>query len=353
MRQTQPSVIDVTLPDFRNLGVMLRSLVLAEFANMIALVSYTADGFRAVLRLAATGLLFETTVLCVILLLFVVSPWLRKFRYQEGTALVIAISGAVAVGLDVAVRAWVGESATGGALKAAVLAMLLAALILSYFNWRQRIMSPALADARLIALQARVRPHFLFNSLNTAVALIRQDARKAEEVLLDMADLFRVLLADKSGLVQLGDEIRVATGYVEIEQLRLGERLRLRWDCTDAPLAARVPLLMLQPLLENAVRYGVEPSAEGGDIVVTIGTKAKHLVIEVQNSVLAPGAAAREDNWVALANIEERLGLHFDAEAKLDTWEKDGQFIVRLSLPVHVEERSRKKANCLDLAREP
>ncbi len=352
MRQTQPSVIDVALPDFRNLGVMLRSLVLAEFASMIALVSYAPDGFRALLRLAATGPLFETTALCVVLLLFVLGPWLQKFRYLEGAALVVAMSGAVALVLDLAVRAWVGESATGGAVKAAVLAMLLAALILSYFNWRQRIMSPALADARLIALQARVQPHFLFNSLNTAVSLIRQDARKAEEVLLDMADLFRVLLADKHGLVPLADELRVATGYLEIEQLRLGERLRVRWDRQDAPLATRVPVLTLQPLLENAVRYGVEPSAEGGDIVVTIAMKANHLVIEVQNSALVPAAPGREDNRVALANIEERLGLHFDAEAKLDTWEKDGRFNVRLSLPVHIEERSLKKTNYLDVARE-
>lgn len=333
--------IVVTLPDFRNLGVLLRVLVISEFASLVALVAHAPEGFAALGRVAASDLPFESSLLIVVLLLFIVSPRLANLPYQWGVSAVLGIAAAVSGGLDVGLRAWGGASPTVDALKAAGLAVVLAGLILAYFNWRQRVLSPALAEARLMALQSRIRPHFLFNSLNTALSLVRQDPRLAEQVLLDMADLFRVLLADSRALVPLADEVRLAKSYLEIEQLRLGGRLRMHWDAEGAPLGVQVPILVLQPLLENAVRYGVEPSADGGDVSVAIGSHGRQLVIEVRNPVFGSDGPPPMGNRIALANIAERLALHFDAEGSLRTSTREGQFVVKVSIPLPVADARR------------
>lgn len=330
----------ITLPDFRNLGVILRILVIAELASLGALLAHSSDGFEALLRVPDSGLLFESSLLVVMLLLFLLSPWLRPLPYRQAVWLIIGLAAAVSAAQDISLNAWVGPLPTGGGLKAAVIAALLAGLILAYFNWRQRVLSPALAEARLMGLQSRIRPHFLFNSLNTAVSLVRRDPRLAEQVLLDMSDLFRVLLAEPRSLVPLADEIRLARSYLQIEQLRLGERLRVTWDCENAPMRASVPILLLQPLLENAVRYGVEPASGGGDVFVRIHAESRALHIEIANSIHDAASEVSKGNRIALANIEERLALHFDSEAQLRTFGKDGRFVVQVRLPVDAGSRA-------------
>lgn len=324
----------VKLPDFRNLGVILRSLVIAEGVSLVALVAHAPDGLAALSRIADSGLLFESSLLLVLLLLFLLSPWLGRMPYRMGVWVVAGLAAVISAGLEAGLQRWAGITPTGGQLRAALLAALLSGLILAYFNWRQRVLSPALAEARLMALQARIRPHFLFNSLNTAISLVRQDPRLAEQVLLDMSDLFRASLAEKRLLAPLGDELALARSYLKIEQLRLGERLRVHWHCDGAPLDAAVPPMLLQPLLENAVHHGIERSAQGGDITVVIAERNKILRIEVRNSVVDSMNGLSSGNRIALANIGERLALHFDSEAQLRTLREDSQFIVQVRLPI-------------------
>lgn len=327
---------DLELPDFRNVGVVLRILVIAEFASLLALVAYAEDGLWAVLRPAESGVMFEATLLAIALALFATAAWLRRLPYRRGVAVVVVVAIGIAVAMDVAARALVGGDLTAGVLKAACLSGVLAGAILGYFNWRQRALSPALARARLAALQARIRPHFLFNSLNTAVALLRQDPQTAERVLLDLADLFRALLGETRALVSLRDEVRLARSYLAIEQLRLGERLRVDWRDEGATASAgelQVPLLLLQPLLENAVRFGVEPFDGGGDVRVVIVAEEGRLAIEVRNSLPGPERMPPQGNRMALANIKERLALQFDAAASLHCGVADGQYVVKLSMP--------------------
>lgn len=334
MTQNAHSDRQMTLPDFRNLGVMLRILVIAEAANLLAFVAHAPEGFGALLTAANWGLLFETSALGVILVLFTLAPRLVQVPYQRGVWLVVGVTAAIALGFEIAMQTLLGGASIERGLKVAVLAALLAVLILGYFNWRQRVLSPALANARLMALQSRIRPHFLFNSLNTAISLVRQDPLLAEQVLLDMSDLFRALLADSRSLVPLADEIRLAEAYLQIEQLRLGERLRMHWDLAGAPLSAQVPILVLQPLLENAVRYGVEPIEQGGDVYVSIAVRSRELIIEVTNSVVGSALRVPSGNRIALANIEERLGLHFDAEGSLRVSTRGGAFVVKVCIPL-------------------
>lgn len=339
MNQSAHSDRQAELPDFRNLGVMLRILVIAEAANLLSLVAHAPDGFAALLTVANWGLAFEVAALGIVLSLFLLAPWLGRIPYRRAFWLVVGLSALLAAGFDGWMHAPSGEPALGRGLKATLMAALLAVLILFYFNWRQRILSPALAEARLMALQARIRPHFLFNSLNAAVSVVRDNPRLAERVLLDMCDLFRALLAEGRSLVPLEDEIRLARSYLEIECLRLGERLEVVWAIDDVPVDTCVPVLLLQPLLENAVYHGIELRPEGGTISVRIGRKGRMLVIEVRNPV-SRGGVVPPGNRIALANIRERLSLHFDAEALLHASARGAEFVVSVTIPLVRPERA-------------
>jgi two-component system, LytTR family, sensor histidine kinase AlgZ len=212
-----------------------------------------------------------------------------------------------------------------------------ATLVLAYLSLHVRAYSPALAEARLQALQARIRPHFLFNSLNAVLALVRSDPRRAERTLEDLADLFRALVSDGRSLVRLADEISLLERYAAIEQLRLGERLRMSWDLDQAPVDALLPPLVLQPLLENAVYHGVEPGTGIGDVLVRIERKGDRVHVLVENPSRPDGAkseaSARSGNHMALDNIRERLMLFFDAEAKLQTRVEGGRHRVEIEIP--------------------
>jgi two-component system sensor histidine kinase AlgZ len=209
-------------------------------------------------------------------------------------------------------------------------------VVFLYFDYRDRRLSPALSEARLIALTARIRPHFLFNSLNAVLGVIRGDPRRAEVALEELADLFRVLMRDNRRLVTLAEEIRLCQRYLDLERLRLGERLSVRWHDAECPHDAGLPPLMLQPLIENAVYHGVEPSSSPGPIDVEIGLHGSELRIQVANDL--PSAPERRSSHaagsrIALANLRERLMLYYDLEASLVVQEHSGRFEVRVKLP--------------------
>jgi two-component system sensor histidine kinase AlgZ len=215
------------------------------------------------------------------------------------------------------------------------LCVLLTAALLIYFRLLTKAHSPALAEARLQALQARIRPHFLFNSLNAVLALIRRDPQRAERSLEDLADLFRTLMSDARQFVRLADEIALLERYAEIEQLRLGERLRITWDLDTAPSDALLPPLVLQPLLENAVYHGVEPGTGASDVLVRITRRGDRVLAQIENPYLE-AEVKRAGNRMALENIRERLQLFFDAEARITIKAADGRYSVELEIPYKV-----------------
>ena len=169
----------------------------------------------------------------------------------------------------------------------------MAATIFQWLRLRAQATLPAETTARLAELQSRIRPHFLFNTLNTALTLVRLDPAKAEGVLEDLAELFRVAIADTTESVSLGEEVELAQRYLDIEQIRFGNRLHVSWELDAEAGTARVPPLLLQPLVENAVRHGVEPSPEGGVIRVRTKVKLGRAVVSIANSVPQGAVAAR------------------------------------------------------------
>ena len=218
---------------------------------------------------------------------------------------------------------WVACAFSGAMLSAA----LVAALVL-----RAKGKTPATTTARLTELQARIRPHFLFNTLNTAIALVRAEPRKAEALLEDLSDLFRHALMEQGESVSLADEISLAQRYLAIEQVRFGERLRVEWVLDPRADAAKLPPLLLQPLVENAVMHGVEPSDSGAQIRITTQRRGSSVVIKVSNTV--PSGPGRRGNGVALGNVRDRLSLLHDVQGQFQCALKDGVFQVRIEVPL-------------------
>ena len=208
---------------------------------------------------------------------------------------------------------------------------LLSAMVLAGLFWRAKARTPAATAARLAELQARIRPHFLFNTLNSAIALVRAEPAKAEAVLEDLSELFRHALADPAESVTLGQEIAMAQRYLAIEQIRFGERLQVQWSLDASADQARLPPLLLQPLVENAVIHGVEPSPAGAYIKISTLKRGAAVVIKVTNST--PSGAGARGHGLALANVRERLALLHDVQSQFRTVFKDGVFQVRLEVP--------------------
>lgn len=209
---------------------------------------------------------------------------------------------------------------------------LLSAMVLAGLFWRAKARMPAATAARLAELQSRIRPHFLFNTLNSAIALVRAEPAKAEAVLEDLSELFRHALADPAESVTLGQEIALAQRYLAIEQVRFGDRLQLQWSLDATASQAKLPPLLLQPLVENAVKHGVEPSASGAQLRISTLRRGSKVVIKVTNST--PAGVGERGHGLALANVRERLALLHDVQAQFRAVFKDGVFQVRLEIPV-------------------
>jgi len=211
---------------------------------------------------------------------------------------------------------------------------IISALALRYFyiqhQWRIRIETES--STRLQLLQARIRPHFLFNSLNSIASLTQTRPDVAEQITEDLADLFRMIIREDKTLICWLREKELSQHYIDIEKQRLGTRLNIQWHTDTIPDNALVPALLLQPLLENAIFHGIEPVIDGGYIRVTGELVSACLEIEIKNSN-SKNIVHRQGNKIALKNIKERLQSHFSNNASIRFWEQGDNYYVRLTLP--------------------
>lgn len=323
------------LPNFRNLGATLRIVLLVNGIALLAAIMQAVSVRDILQRLIDSSAFLQPVLLSSLLLLYVMNDALARLAYWRGFVavilLVVSITLAIAyLGGDLYLS--VQEDTSFQMMRSALLAAALAALLLGYFKLRAMSLSTALHDARLQALQARIRPHFLFNSINAVLSILRADPRRAETALEDMADLFRMAMAENQEMVPLHREIALSRQYLALEKLRLGERLVENWQIDEALRDAMIPPLMLQPLLENAVYHGIEPLAEGGVIEVKLQRTGNELHLDVRNP--CRGQCGRHDgNKMALENIRERLALKFDVEAKYKVESGSDYYHVHIQLP--------------------
>jgi two-component system, LytTR family, sensor histidine kinase AlgZ len=226
------------------------------------------------------------------------------------------------------------QHALGFSLRNVGIGLVVTGVALRYYyvthEWRRSV--ELRAAARVHALQARIRPHFLFNSMNTIAALTRSNPPRAEAAVQDLADLFRATLSEKNDTITLAEELEVAHTYQRMEQLRLGSRLRVDWKTDVLPPQALVPGLMIQPLLENAIYHGIEPCPAGGTVTIS-GELSGDLVTIVVRNPLGPGPGMREGNRLALANLRERMSLLYGERALMKSGRFDSEYIVTLRFP--------------------
>ena len=248
---------------------------------------------------------------------------------QLGAGLVLgAAAGAMACAVLVAVGflerpPWVSSASAG---------MLLSAALVLALQLRAKGRAPAATAARLNDLQSRIRPHFLFNTLNSAIALVRAEPERAETLLEDLSDLFRHALEEQAEAVTLAQEIVLAQRYLAIEQVRFGARLQVEWALDESAAGARLPPLLLQPLVENAVRHGVEPSESGATVRISTHRRGSVVVVKVTNTV--PAGPGLPGHGLALDNVRDRLNLMHDVQGRFQCGLVDGVYQVRIEVPV-------------------
>lgn len=331
------------LPDFCAAGTILVILLVAELvAIVLTLASSEPGAFLTelskmsmyVLWLALLG----TAVLCRI------RPWAEKQGNTEAFVICFVVLEVMCLALA-EVTYWLtvrfgqaviiddthaGFVASTFAISSIVIALAMRYLYVSS-EWRRSIMLEA--QARISALQALIRPHFLFNSMNTIASLTRSNPKQAEEAIEDLADLLRANLGATKDRTTLKEELEVAAIYQRIEKLRLGDRLSVRWDVAELPMRALIPSLTIQPLLENAIYHGIELLPDGGEVNVSGKRIDDDLRISISNPVASDQARKKGGNKMAMANIRQRFELAYGNRAKVDVEETDSDYSVQLQFP--------------------
>jgi len=335
-----PSAVSSVIPDCCNVGVIYRVLVLSNVAVFGAIWMLSPTLTAAGLVFFGLSMLLET--ICIVSLLVLcglrkvalvqhMPVWLQRLLCGIAPAL-------VALGCSVLLlyAPWLlGDFVPVSAWRMCLLSAVSGMLFQHYFELRSRTFSPALGEAKLRALQARIRPHFLFNSMNAVLSLIRTEPQRAEAALEDLADLFRVLMRDTRDVSTLADELQLCHQYLSIEKIRLGERLKVEWEIGNLSeqdiRQVQIASLLLQPLIENAVHHGVEPSTGPALISIKLLRQVDHLFITVENPYFPSHTS--KGNHMALDNIQERLRLMYDVEADFVAAVAGTQFQVRMRFP--------------------
>lgn len=343
------------LPDFCAPGNVLAVVLIAELVALLLTLARYGLGDNFWPDLARTSLFLLWVGLGTAAVLCAARPRLTQSDVRRGSLIALCI--VLAVTAAVTEAAWwlvatLGQrlglaagqlGADHGAflLRNLIVGAIAGGLALRYFyvsqQWKRNV--EAEASARVRALQARIRPHFLFNSMNTIASLTRSDPARAEEAVTDLAELFRVSLRETRERIRLDEEIDIARTYARIEGLRLGERLQVDWQLDGLPGEAQVPALILQPLVENAVYHGVEPLASGGAVVVRGRRDGRFVELTVENPLDRTRGPRSGGSGIGLENVRQRLDLMFPGEGTLRWGEADGRFSASLRFPVERPEK--------------
>lgn len=340
-----PAPDRLTLPEFCSRGRLLAAVAAGQLVMLTIALAPTRAPRWDFTEFASASALATWIAIASAVALCKARPWLMRlpprvdFAAATAVPMGVALFGAGALNY---IAATLGEfilDADGTrhfVLTTAGLTALIAAIALRYFaaqdRWKAQV--HAVSQAQMDALQARIRPHFLFNSMNSIAALVRSDPAAAERAVEDLSELFRAALGQSGQRGTLADEITLAERFLGIEHLRLGPRLTVRWEAAPGlPMHLPLPRLVLQPLLENAVVHGIARLKEGGEIRIAMAVEAGVLRIDVGNP-RPVGVDARPGNGHALESIRQRLRHQFGDGARMSSEATEGYYRVRLELPL-------------------
>ncbi|HEY4126722.1 MAG TPA: histidine kinase [Gammaproteobacteria bacterium] len=343
----RPSADDFFLPDLCSGVVLLVVILIAELTAFVLTIAkhLPGEGISLWLDLARISLFLQWIALASSGVLCAMRPQLMRMPLRRAILLCYALLLAVTlvmseVAYQAAAQTGIGQallpaSHWGFVLRNLFICAIVSALVLRYFyvlsQWKSNVRREA--SSRFEVLQARIRPHFLFNSMNTIAALIRGRPELAERAVEDLSDLFRASLADASARIPMSEELAVTRQYAAIEELRLGERLKIDWQMDSVPTDAHLPRLTLQPLIENAIYHGIEPRGDGGTVSVSGRHADGRIDIEIHNPLPPDGISGRSGRQMALENVRERLALAWPGRAGLEHGRDAAGYRVRLHFP--------------------
>jgi two-component system sensor histidine kinase AlgZ len=335
------------LPDFCAAATILVIVLIAELvAIVLTLAGHGVPG-TFLTELAKMSMYMQWLALLGAALLCRSRPWLETF--DSTRAFTIAFFMLIVLCLLMAEITWqatskygmsviIDDSHSGFVLRTLAVSSIVIALTMRYLyvasEWRRSIVLEA--QSRISALQALIRPHFLFNSMNTIASLTRTNPKQAEEAVEDLADLLRANLGEPKQRTTLKQELEIAAIYQRIEKLRLGDRLSVRWDIAELPMRALIPSLTIQPLLENAIYHGIELLPEGGEVLVSGRRDGDNLRIEISNPVVPGEQSKKEGNNMAMSNIKQRYELAYGGRAAVNVESGTNEFRVLLTFPYEV-----------------
>jgi two-component system sensor histidine kinase AlgZ len=328
------------LPDFCGLPALFALFVVG--ALTVTVIWLARDNQRDWSAYSVSMLFVTWLVLVITVVLCKLRPLLQRLPGLTPyvgvwllIVLIVTVASIVARWLDSSLQMHlIGSSTPAFVRDNALIAALLGAAMLRYFyvlaQWQARL--AAVTRAQVEALQARIRPHFLFNSMNTVAALIRVDPAAAERTVEDLSELFRAALGQHdTGDGTLGDELALIERYLAIEQLRLGARLHVRRELDDLPTEFPLPRLLLQTLVENAVRHGIQPLLEGGEVILRGRRDGNGIRIEIINPL--PSSPASPGNGHGLDSVRQRIAYRYGPGAKVHAGAQGDRFVVLLQLP--------------------
>lgn len=317
------------------LGLVLVGELLAlvlVLANAMTVISWAQFG--------STSMVVQWVVLSSAAILCQLRPLFNRLSATVSGCLAYAVCLLVA-GLVLYFAEYVryGPFDIGFWAKSMLIAAIFSGIVLRYLYLHQQLNNQQQAElrSRLQSLQARIRPHFLFNAMNTIASLISINPKAAEKAVENLSDLFRSSLQDVD-LVALEEEIKICRRYIEIEQMRLADRLSMVWQIPESIPVVTVPSLLLQPLLENAICHGIQRLPEGGKITLNIRQVESQVVITIDNPIpVLPVSQTDQGNHIALVNIKHRLQLHYQDKADLtiEQSHKDQLFRITMKIPMN------------------
>lgn len=330
------------LPDFCDVRVIFMLVLLTELLAMVLSSVPSASDFWD--RFAFISMLMQWIGLINAAILCGLRSRLNTLSNKANMASSFCLMMLVSLGfgfLIITIKSWLGiddfTSPLGEhfLLRIAIMSAAIYAVILRYFyiqqQWKLHLLAHSKAEIQ--ALRARIRPHFLFNSMNTIASLIALRPERAEKAVEDLADLFRASLNEQNDNT-LADELKLTRSYLDIESLRLDERLQIKWDVDSSLESTEIPALCLQPLVENAIYHGIEPLPKGGTIGISASKEGQKLVLTVGNPIGDRKISHHKGNHIAQENIKQRLQLVYGSDAEFNINETKSEYLITLKIPL-------------------
>lgn len=325
------------IPDFNNLGNIAK----------VFFISYLISCLYTVISITNISSLFDdvwkrfqliTPYLFLQMIILIVSANLLKKIETKLALFYIFISNFVSVYIIYSILhnsfyAFFNNAESAASVYASSLSLLV--IIFIYFDWKEKVLAPSSALAQLSFLQSKMKPHFLFNTINSIMYLIKKNPEMAKKMLLNLSDILRASLKDeKEYISSIYEEITLAKKYLEIEKIRLEEKLIVNWNIDDKILHYNIPKLLLQPLIENAVVHGVQSLSNESSIEIKIHLNMlEHIVVEIKNQYNEANEYKPKGNNITLNNLKNRLAIYYEHEAKMNIVTKNGSFYVMIEMP--------------------